>query len=59
MKKSALDLTLDSVVEHTAAGDALVLEALPRRYFDQGHLPGAHQVDLGEVAALLNVAIAA
>lgn len=45
-------ITRHSIKSHLDNADQMILvEALPEKYFNDAHLPGAVQINLGEVAA--------
>jgi len=44
-------ITLDEVRSALSHPRTIVLEVLPRKYFDQGHLPGARQTTNAELEA--------
>lgn len=49
MKTISLSELLDNLLSPTPP---VLVEALPSRYFAQGHLPGALNINVGEVKAL-------
>ena len=44
-------ITLDEVRSALTDPRTIVLEVLPRKYYDQGHLPGARQTTNDEIGA--------
>lgn len=41
-------ISLTDLIAKVHANHAVLVEALPARYFDQGHLPGAVNINVGE-----------